>query len=158
MNKADEYKIDMNNYSIWGSSAGGYLVASFGTEHMGYLKYNLPKPGCLVLLYPVISMRKELTHLESQANFFGEDANLEQQIFASVDEHITLAYPKNFLWCGDADQTVNPENSKRMSHVLSKANVEHEFNIYSGVERGVGLAEGTVAEGWIEQAVLFWDR
>ena len=56
MAHSDEWNLDMENYSLWGSSAGGHLVASFGTDSMGYKKYNLPKPGAIILSYPVISM------------------------------------------------------------------------------------------------------
>lgn len=154
--RADTYHVSMEHYSIWGSSAGGHLAASFGTEHMGYARYHLPKPECLVLAYPVISMRKELTHSGSRKNLLGEDAQLQKEIFASIDEHITPDYPRTFLWCGDADQVVQPENSKRMDKALTKANVPHEFVIYSGAGHGIGLAKGTAAENWIEKAVQFW--
>ena len=43
--KAGEWKLDMTGYSVWGSSAGGHLAASFGTKAMGYEHYGLPKPG-----------------------------------------------------------------------------------------------------------------
>ena len=53
-------------------------VASFGTEHMGYAKYELPKPGTLVLVYPVITMG-EKTHEGSRKNHLGKDATQEQK-------------------------------------------------------------------------------
>ena len=31
---AEEWNLDMNGYSLWGSSAGGHLVASFCTDAM----------------------------------------------------------------------------------------------------------------------------
>lgn len=58
---AREWKLDMHGYSVWGSSAGGHLAASFGTENMGYGCYKLPKPGALILVYPVVTMG-EKTH------------------------------------------------------------------------------------------------
>ena len=48
---AEEWNLDMNGYSVWGSSAGGHLAASFGTENMGYVHYDLPKPGALILTF-----------------------------------------------------------------------------------------------------------
>ena len=53
--KADEYLLDTAHWSVWGSSAGGHLAASFGTANMGYSHYDLPKPEALILTYPVIS-------------------------------------------------------------------------------------------------------
>ena len=145
-------------YSIWGASAGGHLVASFGTENMGYLNCGLPKPGALVLIYPVISMEKELTHMGSHDNLLGKHAITAMEHFASVDEHVTAAYPPTYLWCGDADQTVPPENTCRMAAALEKAGVPYRCDIFPGVDHGVGPGTGTAAEGWIERAVDFWMR
>ncbi len=158
MERAKEWNLDMDSYSIWGSSAGGHLAASFATEHMGYAQYGLPKPACLVLVYPVITLHRELTHMGTRNNLLGKDASYEWESFASIDEHVTADYPRTFLWCGDADRTVPPENSKRMDAALTTVGVEHEFHIFPGVDHGIGLAEGTSAEGWIDQAVRFWRK
>lgn len=158
LGRAEEYGIDPDSYSVWGSSAGGHLVASFGTEHMGYRYYGLPKPSCLVLVYPVISMHKDLTHMGSRDNLLGKEAGIQAESFASIHEHVTSDYPKTFLWCGDADKIVPPENSALMAKALSEAGVPHERIVYSGVDHGVGLAEGTTAEGWIDKAVDFWHK
>ena len=63
LGKADEWNLDTENYSVWGSSAGAHLAGSFGTLNMGYSKYGLPKPGALVLCYPVISTDPAITHM-----------------------------------------------------------------------------------------------
>ena len=91
--RAEELCVDVDHYSIWGYSAGGHLAASFGTDNMGYPKYGLPKPGALVLAYPVVTMRKELTHLGSRSWLMGKDVSIEQESFASVEQHITASYP-----------------------------------------------------------------
>jgi len=51
---AEAWNLDAAHYSVWGSSAGGHLVGTFGCENIGYRKYGLPKPDTLVLIYPVI--------------------------------------------------------------------------------------------------------
>lgn len=154
--KADEYQLDTTAYSIWGSSAGGHLTASFGTENMGYSRFRLPKPGALILIYPVISLRKELTHMGTHNNLLGKHATFAQERFASVDEHVTKSYPPTYLWCGDADATVSPENTRHMASALEKAGVLYECEIFPGVDHGIGPGTGTAAEGWIKKAVAFW--
>ena len=149
--RAEELNLDTEGYSVWGSSAGGHLAASFGTEAMGYPKYNLPKPGALVLTYPVITMGKE-THLGSRDNLLGKDASEDMIRMASVEHQITSAYPPTFLWCGDADRTVDPDNSRMMETALKEKNIP-----YPGVDHGVGLGEGLACEGWIEKAIAFWE-
>ena len=153
---AEEYGVDPNDYSVWGSSAGGHLVGCFGTESMGYARYRLPKPRALVLSYPVISMEGALTHRETHDNLLGTHAVAATERAASVDKNVTAAYPPTCLWSGDADATVDPENTRRMAAALAAAGVPFRCEIFPGVDHGVGPGSGTAAEGWIERAVEFW--
>ncbi len=154
--RAEELNLDMENYSVWGASAGGHLVASMGTDNMGYMKYNLPKPGCLVLSYPVISMDKSITHMGTHDNLLGKDCGVEQEEFTSVHLHVTADYPPTYIWCGDADSTVPPVNTKLMADALKTASVPAMCEIFTGVDHGVGPATGTSAAEWINHAVDFW--
>ena len=156
LSKADKYMVEKTGYSVWGFSAGGHLAASFGTDNMGYGKYALPKPAAIVLSYPVISMREGLTNQESHDLLLGKDAAEEQERFASVDEQVTENYPPTYLWCGDADTSVSPENTRRMAVALEKNGVPYQCELFPGVEHGVGLGDGTSAEDWINHAEHFW--
>lgn len=152
---AQEWNLDMDGYSVWGSSAGGHLAGSFGTDNMGYSKYGLPKPGSMVLVYPVITMGMH-THEGTRNNLIGPDAAPELQEFSSIERHVTADYPPTFLWCGSADSCVPPENSRLMANALHQSGVPYQFEEYPGVEHGVGLGKGLSCEGWFEQAVDFW--
>ena len=33
-----------------------------------------------------------------------------------------------------------------------------EFHVYKGLDHGFGIGTGTVAEGWILDAIRFWER
>ena len=154
--RAEEYGLDTENYSIWGASAGGHLAAAFGTEHIGYAKYQLPKPGALILAYPVITMNKEKTHMGSHDNLLGKDADKPLEDLTSVEKHITAQYPRTFIWCSDDDDVVNPDNTRDMVAALNAAGVPVESRIYHGVAHGAGPATGTVAEGWMNEAINFW--
>lgn len=156
--RAAEYNVDTANYSVWGGSAGGHLAASFGTDNMGYRKYGLPKPGALVLSYPVISMSKELSHASSHDFLLGKNADEKMVRFASVEQHVTADYPPTYIWCGDADDVVSPENTKRMVKALKDAGTPVEYDIFSGVGHGIGPGTGTSAQGWVDKAVEFWFR
>ena len=158
LENAEAYHVDPTNYSVWGFSAGGHLAASFGTDNMGYLKYGLPKPAALVLAYPVVSMTKELGHWLSHDLLLGREATLEMEQFASVERHVTADYPPTYLWCGDADNIVSPENTRVMADALKRAGVPVAHQIYPGVDHGIGPGTGTAAQGWINEATHFWQR
>lgn len=154
---AQKWNLDVEHYSVWGSSAGGHLVASFGTEHMGYRKYDLPKPGALVLTYPVVTMG-EKTHEGSRDNLLGPNASEEALRMASVERQITEHYPSTFVWCGDSDTCVPPENSRMLAKALQEKGIAHKFLEYSGIDHGVGLGKGMACEGWFREAVAFWEE
>lgn len=154
---AEEWNLDMAGYSVWGSSAGGHLAGTFGTESLGYRKYGLPKPGAMVLVYPVVTMT-ELTHMGTRENLLGKEPTEELIHQWSVEQQVAEAYPPTFVWCGDADQTVDPENSRMLEKALKEHDVPCQRKEYPGVDHGVGLAEGTAAFGWIEDAVAFWEQ
>ena len=153
---AEEWKLDMKGYSVWGSSAGGHLAASFGTENMGYVRYGLPKPGALILTYPVVTMG-EKTHEGSRNFLIGQSPDGDMVHFASVERQITSAYPPTFLWWGSADSCVDPENSRMLREALEAQNIPCQCIEYPGVEHGVGIGRGLACEGWLEKAVAFWE-
>lgn len=154
--KAGEYCLETENYSVWGASAGGHLTASFGTENMGYAKYQLPKPGALVLAYPVVTMVREKTHMGSRDILLGKNADEKMEALTSVEQHVNGNYPRTFIWCSDDDNVVNPDNTRDMVAALEKAGVAVQSKIYHGVAHGAGPATGTAAENWISEAVTFW--
>lgn len=156
INGASEYHVDPTNYSLWGSSAGGHLAGSFGTETMGYHCYGLPKPNAIILSYPVISMEGDLPHSETHDNFLGKQATAAMERDASIDRNVTGNYPPTYIWCGDADAMVDPENTRRMASALEKAGVPVCCEIFPGTDHGIGPGTGTAAEGWIGHAVDFW--
>lgn len=153
---AEEYSVEAGHYSVWGFSAGGHLAASFGTESIGYVKYGLPKPGAIILSYPVITMDPELTHMVTHDNHLGKHAIRSQEIAVSIDEQVTDVYPPCYIWCGEADTTVSPENSRRMAAALEEKGIPMCFESFPGVNHGIGPGSGTAAGGWIDRAVDFW--
>ena len=154
--RAEEWRLDMRGYSVWGSSAGGHLAASFGTESMGYVHYNLPKPGSIILCYPVVTMG-EKTHRGSHNYHLGSHPDPELVKHTSVEQQVTDQYPPTFLWWGSSDDSVDPDNSRMLAKALEENNVPCQYIEYPGVGHGVGIGKGLPCEGWIEKAVAFWE-
>lgn len=51
--------------------------------------------------------------------------------------------------------TVSPRTGIEL-HRLEALGIPTEFHAYEGLGHGFGLGTGTVAEGWIGDAVAFW--
>lgn len=41
---------------------------------------------------------------------------------------------------------------------LASLGIPTEFHVYEGLPHGFGLGTGTIAEGWIDDAVKFWEK
>lgn len=156
LNHKEVWNLDADNYSLWGSSAGGHLAASFCTNAMGYKNDGLPQPSTLILAYPVVTMDQKLTHIGTRKNLIGTAPTDEIVYLASIENHIAKDFPRTFLWCGSADSLVPPENSRMLAARLKANGVPHCFIEYPGVDHGVGLGKGLACEGWIKEAVRFW--
>lgn len=156
ISKKEKWNLDMEGYSLWGSSAGGHLAASFCTDAMGYKNYNLPKPGAVILSYPVVTMGDK-AHEGSRNHLLGEDLSSQRIEFASIEKQLTADYPPTFLWCGLEDDCVDPENSCMLAKALEEQKITHVFLPIEGVNHGVGIGEGLPCEGWFEKAVAFWE-
>lgn len=156
-NHAEEWNLNMQGYSVWGSSAGGHLAASFGTESIGYASYGLPKPGAIILSYPVVTMT-QVSHGGSRNQLLGKNPSKKMIDRTSVEKLVTRAYPPTFVWYGEADSVVDPHNSQKLAQVLHQEGIPCELVSYPGVEHGVGLGEGLSCEGWLQKAVDFWEK
>lgn len=156
LQRAEEWNLETANYSLWGASAGGHLAASMGLKEIGFAKYGLPNPSAIILTYPVITMG-EKTHLGSRANLLGQNPTELAISMTSVEKNITAEYPPAFIWYGDADSTVDPVNSKMLAEALEASKVPYVLREYENVDHGVGLGKGLPCEGWIEEAIQFWE-
>lgn len=157
LDHAERWNLDVSAYSVWGSSAGGHLAASFGTESLGYTRYGLPKPGAIVLSYPVITMTI-ITHGGSRKNLLGDHPTEEEIGITSIEQQVTKEYPPTFVWYGDEDAMVPTENSQMLSDALARNGIIHQLHHYPKTGHGVGLGKGLPCEGWFQKAIDFWEQ
>lgn len=155
LNHSDDLQVAHDNYSVWGFSAGGHLVASFGTKNMGFAKYKLPAPAALILSYPVITMGT-FAHVGSRSNLLGPECTRGDIKRASVECQIDSHYPSTFIWTCRHDGAVPFENSRMLKERLSDIGVRHRLKVFSGTAHGWSLAVGKEAESWFAQAIAFW--
>ena len=106
--------------------------------------------------YPVVTMGK-ITHPGSRNYHIGAFASQEYVDLTSIEQQVTDQYPPTFLWWGDADETVDPENSRMLQQALEAHHIPHQYREYAGVGHGVGIGERLPCEGWFEGAVAFWE-
>lgn len=149
---AEDWNLETDGWSLWGSSAGGHLAASFCTQAEDRFK-----PSALILSYPVITLG-EFTHEDSKRNLLGDKPDVSIINRLSVEKQINSTFPPTFVWYGTADNVVDPINSRKLESALKMAGVPYEAETYEGIGHGVGLAVGTDASKWFEDAVEFWKK
>ena len=125
---AEELGVDTDGYSLWGGSAGARMAAELGSYGAAYYGgADIPKPAAVVMQYTG----------HSDYNPDGE--------------------PATFACVGDSDGIANWRTMQRRIETLSAMGVPTEFHVYQGLGHGFGLGTGTVAEGWFDLAVNFWE-
>lgn len=71
--------------------------------------------------------------------------------------HLMEIDPPTFACVGERDGIANWRTMERRLQALSALGIPTEFHHYPGLSHGFGLGTGTVAEGWLDQAVAFWE-
>lgn len=128
MNNAEELEVSTENYSLWGSSAGARMVANIGTD--GVEAY-----GGEFLEKPTTIVTAYTGH----QNYSSEDV----PTFAVVSEDDAIA--SSSVMC------------QRIEN-LKKFGIAAEILTFQNVGHGFGLGVGTEAEGWLNEAVRFWEE
>lgn len=68
------------------------------------------------------------------------------------------ADPPTFVTVGEADGIVDWRVMKRRLEATESIGIPTEFHSYPGLRHGFGVGKGTVAEGWLDEAVAFWEE
>jgi acetyl esterase/lipase len=66
--------------------------------------------------------------------------------------------PPTFVVVGEHDPISPPALMERRLAALERAGVTVAYRKVPGLGHGFGLGTGTAAEGWIDEAVRFWER
>ncbi len=147
--RAQEFGIAPDRIGMIGFSAGGHLASTAATHvDAGNPSSSDPidrvssRPDFLILGYPVISFKPEITHLGSVRNLIGENPSQALVEELSNELHVTAQTPPTFLFHTNADTGVSAENSVRFYLALRAAKVPAEMHIFEKGPHGVGLALG----------------
>jgi acetyl esterase/lipase len=155
--RAAEWKINPVKIGIMGFSAGGHLASTAGTHFdKSYIpndeKINL-RPDFMILIYPVISMTDELTHMGSRNALLGKSPTKELIGLFSNEKHVNANTPPTWLTHAGDDNVVTVENSIRFYQELIRNKVPAEMHLYPKGNHGFVLFQPT--EEWM-QPLFSW--
>ena len=134
--KAAVWGINPKKVGVLGSSAGGHLASTICTHND-----SLTRPDFQILFYPVISMDKEITHLDSHNCLIGEDASKEMEELYSNQLQVTPQTPPCCLILADDDFLVSPRNAAEYYIALQKNKVKATMHVYPSGGHGFGCGQ-----------------
>ena len=124
---ADELGIDMSDYSLWGGSAGARMAAWLGA-------YGTSAFG-----------EKEYP---APAAVIMQYTGLSQ---------VTGMEPPTYACVGTSDGIASYRSMERYISRIKNNGTNAKIEVLDGLSHGFGLGQNTVADGWLDRAVMFWE-
>ena len=124
---AEELEVDTENYSLWGGSAGARIAAWLGAD--GTESYGED-------VYP-------------------RPAAVIMQYTALTD--ITGNEPPTYNSVGTRDGIADYRIMQNRIRQIRANGTDAEIEVFEGLGHGFGLGTGTAAEGWLDNAIDFWE-
>jgi acetyl esterase/lipase len=120
--------VSTDHYSVWGSSAGARIAAAIGSR--------------------------------GTASHGGDDLAKPSAVVMAYTAHSDYASdePPTFVVVGEQDAIAPPSAMERRVAALRKAGTEVAYHRYKDLGHGFGLGTGTSADGWVADAMRFWEK
>ncbi len=157
---AVNWNLNPARVGVIGYSAGGHLASTLGTHFSkSYIpnKENLSlRPDFMILVYPVISMSDQLTHMGSKINLLGMEPSKEKVDLFSNELQVTKETPPTYLThCGD-DSIVDVNNSIVFYQALQKNGVDAELHLFP--KGNHGFTQRLAVSEWMDPMLGFMKR
>ncbi|OXU15998.1 alpha/beta hydrolase [Sedimentisphaera salicampi] len=168
--KAEKWGIDSSKIGIMGFSAGGHLASTAGTHFSSGdnnaedpIERLSSRPDFMILVYPVISMQKGVTHGGSRVSILGRNPDKQLVDNLSNELQITSSTPPAFLIHAADDGAVPYQNSVLFYEGLIEAGVLSELHIYPKGGHGFGMMSGAKlgpsqwpkqCRSWLERTII----
>ncbi|MGI6230179.1 MAG: alpha/beta hydrolase-fold protein [Tractidigestivibacter sp.] len=127
---ADELGLNhgLDGYSIWGGSAGARMADWVGTYGTEYFSGEACPKPSAIVMQ-----------------------------YTGLSE-VTGDEPPTYACVGTSDYIADWQTmSERISRIQANG-TPAEIEVFNGLSHGFGLGTGTVAEGWLDRAAVFWDE
>lgn len=169
--KAGYFHVISGRYILGGFSAGAILAQEIGTKNLGWQQQGVPKPEMVFLGYTAClfkewyQMWKTLKNSdpakEDSAVFLrkmgGPQFTLESLEPYQIQEYIDESYPPVYLVCNRDDKIVGVESTLCLDQCFAEMQVPHITRIGRVGGHSFGLGNGLEVEGWLEEAIRFWN-
>ena len=81
--------------------------------------------------------------------------------WANLCNMVDADYPPVYFWWGKNDVVLSsaemPGQHRDFDRTLERNNIPHQMVVYQNAPHSIGTGNGTDAEGWMTDAVAFWE-
>lgn len=127
---ASDLGVKSEDYSLWGGSAGARMAAVLGNQ--AYLQ-----------------------QLTSRSDIPQASAVIMQYTgYTQASQYDAPTY----VCVGSNDGIASWRTMQNRLQRLSAMGIPTEFHVYEGLGHGFGIGTGTVADGWVKDALKFWQK
>lgn len=156
---AAEFEVQPEDYALLGYSSGGHLAGVFAGEELGYKNYHVPKPGALLLGYPI----NDFFEYKPVYHMIIDPGVLQGRYYEmDISNCVTDDYPPVYHWYGQDDYVFPllcyPAQRPALTSALEKHQVPYKEVVFKKATHGVGTGAGTDADGWMLDAAAFWEE
>lgn len=124
---ADELGIDMSDYSLWGGSAGARMAAWLGAYGTSAFGEKQYPKPAVVIIQ-----------------------------YTGLSE-VTGDEPPTYACVGTSDGIASYRSMERYISRIKNNGTNAKIEVFDGLSHGFGLGQNTVADGWLDRAVMFWE-
>lgn len=124
---ADELGIDMSDYSLWGGSAGARMAAWLGAYGTSAFGEKQYPKPAAVIIQ-----------------------------YTGLSE-VTGDEPPTYACVGTSDGIASYRSMERYISRIKNNGTNAKIEVFDGLSHGFGLGQNTVAGGWLDRAVMFWE-
>ena len=125
---ADELEVDPSDYSLWGGSAGARIADWVGTNGTAYYGQGDHPQAAAVIMQ-----------------------------YTALSE-VTGNEPATYNCVGTRDGIAPYSVMQDRIARISANGTDTEIEVFDGLSHGFGIGTGTVAEGWVDNAIAFWEK
>ena len=125
---AEELDINTDCYSLWGGSAGARMAAWLGSYGTAAFGEK-PCPNAGTVVMQYTGL----------GEVFGNE-------------------PPTYNCVGTADWIASYQTMERRIERIRRNGTDAMIEVFPGLDHGFGLGTHTKAEGWIDRAVIFWEK
>jgi len=123
-----ELQVSQQSYSLWGGSAGARMAAILGNaDYLQKLTDRTDIPQAAAVIM----------------QYTGYNT-------------VSVSDAPTYACVGTSDGIASWRTMQSRLERLSEIKIPTEFHSYTGLSHGFGIGTGTVAEGWIKDAITFW--